>query len=56
MDYIPYTTHNAVRNNFRPVGDMPMGQGTRAHSMALFVEFGLHYSKPVNNELENATA
>ncbi len=37
MDYIPYTTHNAVRNNFRPVGDMPMGQGTRAHSMALFV-------------------
>jgi alpha-glucosidase len=37
MDYIPYTTHNAVWKNFRPVGDMPMGQGTRAHSMALFV-------------------
>jgi alpha-glucosidase len=37
MDYIPYTTHNAVRKNFRPVGDMPMGQGTRAHAMALFV-------------------
>lgn len=37
MDYIPYTTHNAVQKNFRPVGDMPMGQGTRAHSMALFV-------------------
>jgi len=37
MDYIPYTTHNATRKNFRPVGDMPMGQGTRAHSMALFV-------------------
>ena len=36
-DYIPYTTHNATRQNFRPVGDMPMGQGTRAHSMALFV-------------------
>ena len=36
-DYIPYTTHNATRKNFRPVGDMPMGMGTRAHSMALFV-------------------
>jgi len=37
MDYIPYTTHNAIWKNYRPVGDMPMGQGTRAHSMALFV-------------------
>jgi alpha-glucosidase len=37
MDYIPYTTHNATKKNFRPVGDMPMGMGTRAHSMALFV-------------------
>jgi alpha-glucosidase len=36
-DYIPYTTHNSIRKNFRPVGDMPMGMGTRAHSMALFV-------------------
>ncbi len=37
MDYIPYTTHNSTKNKFRPVGDMPMGMGTRAHSMALFV-------------------
>jgi len=36
-DYIPFTTHNAQKKNFRPVGDRPMGQGTRAHSMALFV-------------------
>jgi len=36
-DYIPYTTHNAQKKNFRPVGDIPMGMGTRAHSMALFV-------------------
>jgi alpha-glucosidase len=36
-DYIPFTTHNAQKNNFRPVGDIPMGMGTRAHSMALFV-------------------
>jgi len=37
MDYIPFTTHNAQKKNFRTVGDMPMGMGTRAHSMALFV-------------------
>lgn len=37
MDYIPYTTHNAQKKNFRPVGEIPMGQGTRAHSMAQFV-------------------
>lgn len=37
MDYIPFTTHNAQKKNWRPVGDMPMGMGTRAHSMALFV-------------------
>ena len=36
-DYIPYTTQNAQKKNFRPVGDIPMGMGTRAHSMALFV-------------------
>ena len=40
MDYIPYTTRNAQKKNFRPIGDFPMGQGTRAHStMALFVVF-----------------
>lgn len=37
MDYIPYTTHNAQKKNFRPVGEIPMGQGTRAHSIAQFV-------------------
>ncbi len=37
MDYIPFTTRNSQKNNFRPVGDFPMGQGTRAHAMALFV-------------------
>lgn len=39
MDYIPYTTHNAQKPNHRPVGEMPMGQGTRAHSIAQFVVF-----------------
>ncbi len=37
MDYIPATMRNASKDNFRPIGDYPMGQGTRAHAMALFV-------------------
>lgn len=37
MDYIPATMRNSNKNNFRPIGDYPMGQGTRAHAMALFV-------------------
>lgn len=37
MDYIPATLRNSTKDNFRAVGDYPMGQGTRAHSMALFV-------------------
>lgn len=37
MDYIPATMRNATRDNFRPEGDYPMGQGTRAHAMALYV-------------------
>ena len=37
MDYIPGTTRNSTKNSFRKSGDFPMGQGTRAHAMALFV-------------------
>jgi alpha-glucosidase len=37
MDYIPATMRNSTKDNFRPIGDYPMGQGTRAHAMALFV-------------------
>ena len=37
MDYIPCTMNNATKGNFRPVGDRPMGQGTRAHAIALFI-------------------
>jgi alpha-glucosidase len=37
MDYIPATMRNANKHNFRHIGDYPMGWGTRAHSMALFV-------------------
>ncbi len=37
MDYIPATMRNSTKDNFRPVGDYPMGIGTRAHAMALWV-------------------
>lgn len=37
MDYIPATMRNSTKDNFRPIGDYPMGQGTRAHALALFV-------------------
>ncbi|HTN06917.1 glycoside hydrolase family 97 protein [Agriterribacter sp.] len=37
MDYIPATMRNGNKNNFRHFGDYPMGWGTRAHAMALFI-------------------
>jgi len=37
MDYIPGTMNNATKKDFRPIADKPMGQGTRAHSIALAV-------------------
>ena len=37
MDYIPGTMNNATKKSFRFNMDTPMGQGTRAHSMALAV-------------------
>ncbi|MGD9329059.1 MAG: glycoside hydrolase family 97 protein [Cyclobacteriaceae bacterium] len=37
MDYIPATMRNATKSNHRIIGDYPMGQGTRAHALALFV-------------------
>lgn len=37
MDYIPATMRNANKDNFKQFVDYPMGMGTRAHAMALFV-------------------
>ena len=37
MDYIPGTMNNATKRTFRLNPDTPMGQGTRAHSMALAI-------------------
>lgn len=36
-DYIPGTIRNAQQHEFRMIVDRPMGQGTRAHTMALCV-------------------
>ncbi len=37
IDYIPGTMNNGTKRSFRMNGDTPMGQGTRAHSLALAV-------------------
>lgn len=37
MDYIPGTMLNGTKSKFRAVGETPMNQGTRAHSMAMAV-------------------
>jgi alpha-glucosidase len=37
MDYIPATMRNSTKDNFRTISDYPMGQGTRAHAMALWI-------------------
>ncbi|MDR3095240.1 MAG: glycoside hydrolase family 97 protein [Bacteroidales bacterium] len=37
MDYIPGTMNNATKSDFRINGNKPMGQGTRAHSLAMAV-------------------
>ncbi|MDR2146818.1 MAG: glycoside hydrolase family 97 protein [Tannerella sp.] len=39
MDYIPGTMNNATQADFRLNGDKLMGQGTRAHSIAMAVIF-----------------
>ena len=37
MDFIPGTLRNSTKESFWPSANFPMGQGTRAHAMALFV-------------------
>ena len=37
QDYIPGTLFNATEKSFRMIGETPMSQGTRAHSMAMAV-------------------
>ena len=37
MDYTPGAMRNANRENFRPINNMPMSQGTRCHQLAMYV-------------------
>jgi alpha-glucosidase len=39
MDYTPGAMLNAQTRDFRPVFDRPMAQGTRAHTLAMYVVF-----------------
>jgi alpha-glucosidase len=39
MDYTPGAMRNAVKENFRPIGAMPMSQGTRCHQLAMYVVY-----------------
>jgi alpha-glucosidase len=39
MDYTPGAMRNSNRENFRPVNNIPMSQGTRCHQMAMYVVF-----------------
>ncbi len=37
MDYIPGTMFNSTKKTFQKIEDIPVGQGTRAHSLAMAV-------------------
>jgi alpha-glucosidase len=39
MDYTPGAMRNASRQNFRPINNNPMSQGTRCHQLAMYVIF-----------------
>lgn len=37
MDYTPGAMRNSNRENYRPINDNPMSQGTRCHQLAMYV-------------------
>jgi len=39
MDYTPGAMRNATQSGFRPIGSMPMSQGTRSHQLAMYTVF-----------------
>jgi alpha-glucosidase len=52
MDYTPGAMRNATQGTFRPVGSMPMSQGTRAHQLAMYTVF----EAPLQMLSDNPTA
>ncbi|MEK6756597.1 MAG: glycoside hydrolase family 97 C-terminal domain-containing protein, partial [Bacteroidota bacterium] len=39
MDYTPGTMINATKENFKPIFNQPMSQGTRSHQLAMYVVY-----------------
>jgi alpha-glucosidase len=52
MDYTPGAMRNANRENFRPVFEEPMSQGTRCHQLAMYVV----YESPLQMLCDNPSA
>jgi alpha-glucosidase len=51
MDYTPGAMRNANKENFRPINNMPMSQGTRCHQLAMYVI----YDAPLQMLSDNPT-
>jgi alpha-glucosidase len=51
MDYTPGAMRNSNRQNFTPVNDNPMSQGTRCHQLAMYVI----YEVPIQMLSDNPT-
>ncbi len=52
MDYTPGAMRNATKDSFRPIGSMPMSQGTRCQQLAMYVV----YMVPLQMLSDNPTA
>ncbi len=52
MDYTPGAMRNAKKDSFRPIGSMPMSQGTRCQQLAMYVV----YMVPLQMLSDNPTA
>jgi len=39
MDFTPGAMHNAGKDQFRPIFEQPMSQGTRCHQLAMYVVY-----------------
>lgn len=51
MDYTPGAMRNAIKENYRPLNDAPMSQGTRCQQLAMYVV----YESPLQILADNPT-
>ncbi len=49
MDYTPGAMRNANKSNYRSIGAMPMGMGTRCNQMAMYVMFEAPFQMLADN-------